>query len=66
MKHRRNPYRAPVPEMLPPSHRLDYPYPHKSVRWDDHPPHDGSCDDFDGWVSPWKLPELCYDTLEGL
>lgn len=62
--HRRNPYRAPdLPAPPPAPRRLDYSYPHKSVRWGDHPPHDGSCDDYDGWVSPWELPEVRYDDL---
>lgn len=59
--NRRNPYRA---SELPPVPRLSYPYQHKSVRWHDHPPHDGYCDDFDGWTSPWELREPRYDILE--
>lgn len=65
MKHRRNPYRAPELPPVPPQARLSYPYPHKSVRWRDHPPHDGDCDTIDGWVSPWELPEPRWLTLEG-
>lgn len=62
MRHRHNPYRAP--ELPPPPPQLDYPYPHKSGGYYiDHPSHDGSCIDFDGWVSPWELPEPRYETL---
>lgn len=61
MKHRRNPYRAP--KLPPPPPELDHPYPHTSGGfWGSHPPHDGSCVDYDGWQSPWELHEVHYDT----
>lgn len=60
----RNPYVASELPPVAPVARLSYPYPHKSVRWHDHPPHDGNCDDFDGWTSPWELRAPRYETLE--
>lgn len=65
MRHARNPYRAP--ELPPPPPRLDHPYPHASSGYRlSHPPHHGSCVDYDGWESPWELAEVHYDMSEFL
>ena len=64
---RRNPYRAPDVQIPLPPVRLNYPYTHVSGGAPGmHPPHSGSCVDFDNWVSPWELNEPHYLLLEDL